>query len=260
MRFAGNVNALALSVGPFNITLGEGTFTQANGALDFRGTGFTPGAVLAPGDAGPLFEAFSAITLQATGEVIGHVDGDGFHVEVEADLVAGPFVLEDARLLLDSGFGIRIEGGRFALDFTAFMSALRTLMQGDFDESGAVCRFAGVEIGRLEGSLTDQGFHLAARLRLGVFNEIEFAATVQAFGARVEIDSGFGPGDVSGHVDLRLEGGRLAASFGGEACIEVNYVFGSEDVCIGASGAVDSSGRVCIGFPWPVGTECIDIL
>ncbi|MCB9544741.1 MAG: hypothetical protein H6706_02465 [Myxococcales bacterium] len=549
LRFAGNVNALTLSVGPFNITLGQASFTQADGALDFRGTGFTPGAVLAQGDAGALFEAFSAITLQATGEVIGHVDGDGFHVEVEADLVAGPFVLEDARLLLDSGFGIRIEGGRFALDFTTFMNALRTLMDCDFDADGAVCRFAGVEIGRLAGSLTDQGFRLDARLRLGVFNEVEFGAVVQAngrftlqgsyqngipglqtqsvrfqlseagvalqtawaqlgqsihlsgsmtlagqftltgrgavdirgfevqslevtvdsrsgltgvgrmtvlppqagageasvtltvpfnspawtltgradlapfgyrlaevrvdargndnrpglelsgvvgiedatlrltgsvtpaalslsgranlsfrgiglqdatvtlnndglrvggsldfgffraavaglvlvdgsfqlctdgrvgvpfaganlqfagclvryptfvlqrfpipalaasgnatvrfagvgfdgwfqlvpggapdFGARVEIDAGFGPGDVEGHVDLRLEGGRLAASFGGEACIEVNYVFGSEDVCVGASGSVDSSGRVCLGFPWPVGTECIDIL
>ena len=54
-------------------------------------------------------------------------------------------------------------------------------------------------------------------------------------------------------------GNRQGFRTSGEACIEVNYVFGSEDVCVGASGSVDSSGRVCLGFPWPVGTKCVDI-
>ncbi len=183
LAFAGNANSIRLEAGPLEIEVGKGAFRYDGGVLYFNGEGFSPGAALAQGGAGKLFEAFRAITIQQAGRAWGFVDSSGFRVTTEADLTAGPFSLQDVRLIIDSDDGIRIEGGSFKLDFAAFLKFFETLVDCDFSSGGATCSIAGIEVATVNGGLDEQGFRFEMSAGVPVIGNVDFSARVASGGS-----------------------------------------------------------------------------
>lgn len=246
----GNVNQMHIElVDAFEFAIGKATFSIENGGLAFAGDGFSPGATLASGGAGPLFEAFGAITLQQTGEVKGWVDSYGFEVEIACNLTAGPFQLTGVRLILSSDDGIRIEGGSFGLDFGAFFKALQSLMSCSFSPTGAQCSIAGIPLVNFQGELSDSGFVLSGSAGFPILGQVIFGAMVGGDGQFVL--TGTASNGIaalqSGSVSVTIQSSGLAIStafkqFGQNITVSGSMSYSGHYVLTGTHGYLGPGG------------------
>ncbi|NUN13733.1 MAG: hypothetical protein HUU55_08860 [Myxococcales bacterium] len=260
MEVLANANQVHIEIlDAFEFTIGSASFLVEDGGLSFVGEGFTPGVVLAQGDAGPLFESFAALTLQQTYEVKGWVDGSGFEVEVVCDLIAGPFQLTGVRLILSSEDGIRIEGGSFGLDFGAFLKTLTQLFTCNFSADGAQCSLGNIPVINFQGGLSGSGFYLNGQMGLPVFGNLGLSAQVAS-------DGKF---QLTGTAQTGLPG---LQSFSAAVTVKPNGFALSSSVTqfgakFGVSGSMDTSGNYLLtgsanmyvgGFPYSSVAVTID--